>query len=117
VQADMYGVGAPPDWDGTAWADALPRQTHDPFTYTWRDDGDGNYPPGRLDFLLYSDAVLSLEHGFVLRSEALPADVLAASGMLADDTGEASDHFPVVCDLLATAVATARKPSASAADA
>ena len=106
VQTDVYGVGAPPDWDGTAWADALPRQTHDPFTYTWRDDGDGNYPPGRLDFLLYSDAVLSLEHGFVLRSEALPADVLAATGMLADDTGVASDHFPVVCDLMATAVAS-----------
>ena len=106
VQTDIYGVGAPPDWDGTAWADALPRQTHDPFTYTWRDDGDGNYPPGRLDFLLYSDAVLSLEHGFVLRSEALPADVLAASGMLSDDTGIASDHFPVVCDLMATAVAS-----------
>ena len=105
VQTDIYGVGAPPDWDGTAWADALPRQTHDPFTYTWRDDGDGNFPPGRLDFLLYSDAVQSLEHGFVLRSEALPADVLAASGMLSDDTGIASDHFPVVCDLMATAVA------------
>ena len=105
VQTDIYGVGAPPDWDGTAWADALPRQTHDPFTYTWRDDGDGNFPPGRLDFLLYSDAVQSLEHGFVLRSEALPADVLAASAMLSDDTGIASDHFPVVCDLMATAVA------------
>jgi len=106
VQTNAYGVGALPDWDGTAWADALPRQTHDPFTYTWRDDGNSNFPPGRLDFLLYSDAVLSLEHGFVLRSEVLPADVLAASGMLADDTGGASDHFPVVCDLMSDSVAS-----------
>ena len=106
VQTNAYGVGALPDWDGTAWADALPRQTHDPFSYTWRDDGNGNYPPGRLDFLLYSDAVLSLEQGYILRSEGLPADVLNESGMLANDTGAASDHFPVVCDLMADSVAS-----------
>ena len=106
VQTNAYGVGALPDWDGTAWADALPRQTHDPFSYTWRDDGNGNYPPGRLDFLLYSDAVLSLEQGYILRSEGLPADVLNESGMLANDTGGASDHFPVVCDLMADSVAS-----------
>ena len=43
VQTQTYGQGSMPDWDGTPWADALPRLTRQPFTYTWRDDGDGNF--------------------------------------------------------------------------
>ena len=106
VQTDVYGVGALPDWDGTAWTDALPRQTHDLFTYTWRDDGDGHYPPAAsISCSTPMRCCPSSTAEFVLRSEALPADVLAATGMLADDTGIASDHFPVVCDLMATAAA------------
>jgi endonuclease/exonuclease/phosphatase family metal-dependent hydrolase len=106
VQTNPYGNPAAPDWDGTAWADAIPQHTHAPFTYTWRDDGNGNYPPGRLDFLLYSDAVLSLEHAYVLRTEGLPTEVLNDAGLLSGDTGGASDHFPVVADLMALGLAS-----------
>ena len=104
-QTDQFGEAFPPDWDGTSWADAIPRHTHAPLTYTWRSEGDGSYPPGRLDFLLYSDAVLSLEHAFTLRTEGMPSDVLENTGLLSDDTEAASDHFPVVVDLLASALA------------
>ena len=98
VQTQTFGQGGLPDWDGTPWSDALPRQTHQPFTYTWRDDGDGNFPPGRLDFVLYSDAVIVKEHAFVLETESTPADVLAPLGLIQDDTHSASDHLPVVMD-------------------
>ena len=39
-----YGAGGPPDWDGTDWADALPRHTHAPLSYTWptRQKGTGH---------------------------------------------------------------------------
>ena len=98
VQTQTYGQGGMPDWDGTPWADALPRLTHQPFTYTWRDDGDGNFPPGRLDFVLYSDAVIDQEHAFVLETETLPEEVLAEFGLMQGDTHAASDHLPVVMD-------------------
>ena len=98
VQTQTFGQGGLPDWDETPWSDALPRQTHQPFTYTWRDDGDGNFPPGRLDFILYSDAVIEKEHAFVLETESLPEDILAPMGLMQDDTHSASDHLPVVMD-------------------
>ena len=101
VQTQTFGQGGLPDWDGTPWSDALPRQTHQPFTYTWRDDGDGNFPPGRLDFVLYSDAVIVKEHAFVLETESTPTDVLAPLGLMQDDTQSASDHLPVVMDFTA----------------
>ena len=106
VQTQSYGPGGMPDWDGTPWADALPRQTHQPFTYTWRDDGDGNYPPGRLDFVLYSDAVVEKHKAFVLETESTPSDVLVQFGLFQDDTHAASDHLPVVMDFsIATSLA------------
>ena len=98
VQTQTFGQGGLPDWDETPWSDALPRQTHQPFTYTWRDDGDGNFPPGRLDFVLYSDAVIVKEHAFVLETESTPEDVLEPLGLMQDDTHSASDHLPVVMD-------------------
>ena len=98
VQTQTFGQGGLPDWDETPWSDALPRQTHQPFTYTWRDDGDGNFPPGRLDFILYSDAVIVKEHAFVLETESTPVDVLEPLGLMQDDTYSASDHLPVVMD-------------------
>ena len=98
VQTQTFGQGGMPDWDGTPWADALPRLTHQPFTYTWRADGDGNFPPGRLDFVLYSDAVIDQEHAFVLETETLPEEVLAEFGLMQGDTHAASDHLPVVMD-------------------
>lgn len=107
LQTSQYGEGAPPDWDGTSWTDALPRHTDARTTYTWRDDGDGNFPPGRLDFLLYSDAVLSVEQAFVLRTEGMSAARRAPYGLLESDTQAASDHFPVVADVMSLAMANA----------
>jgi endonuclease/exonuclease/phosphatase family metal-dependent hydrolase len=105
AQTSLYGAGGPPDWDGTSWTDALPLHTDARITYTWRDDGNGNFPPGRLDFLLYSDAVLSAEQAFVLRTEGMSADRRAPYGLLESDTQSASDHFPVVADLMSLALA------------
>ena len=99
-----YGAGGPPDWDGTDWADALPRHTHAPLSYTWLNEAEGDWPPGRLDYLLYSDAVITAEHSFVLYTEGLPADALATHGLQANDTESASDHLPVVTDFVANAL-------------
>ena len=97
VDTGTFGTASPPDWDNSPWTDVVPRHTDANLTYTWRDDGDG-YPPGRLDFMIYSDAVLNLEQGYVIQTEEMPAERLTPYGLLSSDTGTASDHFPVVGD-------------------
>lgn len=99
-----HGAGGSPDWDGTDWTDALPRHTHAPLTYTWLNEPAADWPPGRLDFVLYSDAVVTAQHAYTLDTEGLPGDVLAANGLLENDTESASDHFPVVVDFVANSL-------------
>ncbi len=101
-----YGAGGPPDWDGTDWTDALPRHTHTPLTYTWLNEAAADWPAGRLDFVLYSDAVVTAEHAYTLHTEGMPEDVLTEHGLLENDTESASDHLPIVVDFLANSLIT-----------
>ena len=91
-----FGPSARPDADGTALADAAPRTTGLPAVFTWINDGD-QFPPGRLDYVVYSDALLELGNGFALYTPGLTAEELAQHGLDAGDTA-ASDHLPVVQD-------------------
>jgi hypothetical protein len=52
-----------------------------------------------LDHFLFSDAAAQLVESFALRTEVMAPERLSALGLDADDTGTASDHFPLVADL------------------
>jgi endonuclease/exonuclease/phosphatase family metal-dependent hydrolase len=56
------------------------------------------FPPGRLDFVLFSDTSLELRQAFVFDTAVIPGVWLEAHGLLSDDTAAASDHFPIVTD-------------------
>lgn len=90
-------AGQPSDWDDTPLSDAQPLQLGGRTSFTWRQDNQP-FGPGRLDFIIYSDSVLRLAHGFVLNCQALGEPQLRSLGLLADDTNTASDHLPVVAD-------------------
>ncbi len=92
-----YGSGQTYDWDGTNITDAVPPQADIRMAYTWKDEWT-TYLPGRLDYMLYSDAVMTVEKAFTLQTEALSTDRLNLYGLSANDTSQASDHFPVVTD-------------------
>jgi endonuclease/exonuclease/phosphatase family metal-dependent hydrolase len=94
---NQYGIGAPPDWDDSPITDELAIQTDKRMAYTWRNDFSA-YPPGRLDFIFYSDYVMNVEKSFVLQTEVMSSERLALYDLNVDDTGKASDHFPVVAD-------------------
>ena len=87
-------------WTGTTpdLTDQICNQTDKRMAYTWRNDGEGTYPPGRLDFIIYSDAVLTSEKAFTLQTEVMPPERLALYGLDALETSDASDHFPVTAD-------------------
>lgn len=93
-----YGPDAAPDWDGTPLADLVPRHLFTAHTFTWRDAGS-DFAPGRLDFVIYTDSLLTAT-GFVFDPAELPAAMLDALGVLPTDALDASDHLPLVVDLV-----------------
>lgn len=97
VNTGTYGAWFRPDWDETDLADVRPLHTNSPLTMTWRDEAS-SYWPGRLDFVVYTDAVLDIGNNFVLSTGEMHEDTLAAYGLLESDTAVASDHLPVVSD-------------------
>ncbi len=92
-----YGEGAPYDWDVSNPSVASCRQSDVRMAYTWQDDAT-SYPPGRLDYMIYSDAVLHLEKSFCLNTETMSPERLQIYGLDAYDNANASDHFPVISD-------------------
>ena len=107
IQEEEYGPGGPLDWDGTDLKDQVNVQTDKRMAYTWRDDSDGNWPPGRLDFIVYTDAVMDAVKSFTLQTEIMSATRLQQYGFEEFDTMTASDHFPVVADFAIYDVADA----------
>ena len=92
-----YGADEPMDWDGSELTDQQCRHIEARMTYTWSDDGQ-SYPPGRLDFQIFTNAVMEANASFSLRTTELDPAILSASGLLAGDTYLASDHLPVTVD-------------------
>jgi endonuclease/exonuclease/phosphatase family metal-dependent hydrolase len=104
-----YGPDSPPDWDGTDATDAHPLHNGvGPEDYTWRNDW-GVYDPGRLDYIIYTDSVISESYKFVLNTVTMSAADLAAAGLQTydvclDDAGINYDHLPVVVDFARTTI-------------
>jgi endonuclease/exonuclease/phosphatase family metal-dependent hydrolase len=69
----------------------------DSAVYSWRQPAD-IFPPGQLDFFLYSDAVADLRQAFALNTALLSEEALHQAGLTRDDTA-ASDHLPIVMDI------------------
>jgi len=99
VNLGTYGPSFNPDWDGSSFEDAKPRQTDLPMNLTWYDYGS-SFWPGRLDYIVYSGSVMGVGNSFVAFTPGMSADTLAAYGLQADDALRASDHVPVVADFI-----------------
>jgi hypothetical protein len=89
-----YGEDFTPDWDGGNLDDAIPYVTNTGMTFT---TNPGGYPPGRLDFVVYSGSVMGIVNSYIFDSGNLTNDQLSQFGLDAADT-KVSDHLPVVVD-------------------
>jgi endonuclease/exonuclease/phosphatase family metal-dependent hydrolase len=94
---DLLRAGLDADGSDLAIADA--RVLGDRTYTTWR-DWSTSFPPGRLDFIVYSDSALA-SNSFVFDTARLTPAVLDPLGVQRDDSA-ASDHLPVVVDLAPT---------------
>jgi len=97
INTQIFGNGAPPDWDNTDLEDLLSSQTDKRTAYTWRND-NSSFSPGRLDFQIYSNSVINVEKHFVIQTEVMSSSRLTQYGLQQFDTRDASDHFPKVTD-------------------
>jgi endonuclease/exonuclease/phosphatase family metal-dependent hydrolase len=98
INTQLFGNGGTPDWDSTDLEDILSQQSDKRTAYTWRND-ESSFSPGRLDFQIFSNSVMSVEKDFVIQTEVMSQDRLNAYGFQLLDTKTASDHFPKVIDL------------------
>lgn len=118
INGDIVNVSSQPsfdpDWDGTPLRDVVPMTTGLPQTFTWinpRAPSDGQFSPGRLDYIIYTDAVLGLGNAFALYTPAISFGQLQEEGLSASDTNSASDHLPVVADFIQlNTTASERRP-------
>lgn len=85
------------DLDGSALEPVPAPQLDGRSTATWAGRG-GPFPPGRLDYVLYSGASLRPLGAFAFETDDLSPEGLARHGLRADDSAVASDHLPVVVD-------------------
>jgi hypothetical protein len=92
-----FGPDSPPDWDAGNMSDPIPLHNAGPAAYTWRNDSS-SFAPGRLDFAIFTDSVMSIARSYVLNTLDMSAEDLAAYGLQSQDTADASDHLPVVVD-------------------
>lgn len=80
-----------------ALAATAPKHVTGSQDWTWR-GVNSPFPPSRLDYVLYSARTLQVRRCFVLETEDLRPDALAARGLEAGTSQRLSDHRPVIAD-------------------
>tara|TARA_B100001250_G_scaffold334074_1_gene299866 strand:- start:5821 stop:7791 length:1971 start_codon:yes stop_codon:yes gene_type:complete len=97
-----YGNGGFPDWDNTPLEDQVCYFNEQNFAYTWdqSNPAPGSFPPGRLDFVFFTNSVISVDKSFTISTEHMSPSLLTQNNLFWDDTKIASDHFPVVVDFI-----------------
>lgn len=108
IAGDLNLVGTRPpldilrsglDGDGSDLVSVDARTLGDqPLLVTWADPGTP-FSPGRLDYVLVSDATLDVASSFILDTGRLTDEALARLGLDREDS-RASDHLPIVVDVL-----------------
>jgi len=98
IAEQLYGSDFDPDWDGTAFEDAVPLVTNSNSAVTWFNP-NGSFSSGRLDYFMYTGSVLELNNAYALNTTTLPSAQLTALNLERSDTYTASDHFPIVMDI------------------
>ncbi len=92
-----WGKGDHPDWDNSQLKDEIARHTDKKMAYTWRND-QSDYWPGRLDYHLFSNSVMTVAKSFVLCTETMTKEHLDKYQFDPNTTSLASDHLPRVSD-------------------
>ena len=99
---EAFGEGGMPDWDNTPLKDQICYFNEKNIAYTWDKSNPsiGDFPPGRLDFVFFTNSVMSVDKSFIISTEHMSDSLLEQNNLLWDDAKIASDHFPVIVDFI-----------------
>ena len=99
---NTFGNGGFPDWDNTPLKDQVCYFNEKQIAYTWDKSYPdiGDYPPGRLDFVFYTNSVMSVSKSFIMSTEHMSPLLLSQNNLFWNDTKSASDHFPIIVDFI-----------------
>ena len=99
INTDDYGFGGGMDWSNNELKDQVCMHTELPLSYTWRDISYdvGSYPYGKLDYIIFSDDVISSQKSFSVDTEFISQQSLNTNNLNNDDSS-GSDHLPITVD-------------------
>lgn len=95
-RAPLDIIGAALDPAGADLEPAFALRLDGASTATWRSPGP--FPPGRLDFVLYSTSSLDVLRAFPFAVEDLAPSAVRSLALDAEDSRVVSDHLPVIVD-------------------
>ena len=96
-----FGNGGFPDWDNTPLTDQVCYFNERNIAYTWDkwNPSVGDFPPGRLDFVFFTNSVMSVDKSFIISTEHMNSSLLSQNNLFFNDS-DASDHLPVIVDFV-----------------
>ncbi len=99
INTDDYGFGGGMNWSNNELKDQVCMHIELPLSYTWRDINYdiGSYPYGRLDYIIFSDDVISSQKSFSVDTEFISQQSLNTNNLNNDDSS-GSDHLPITVD-------------------
>ena len=99
INTSLFGESGGMDWSNNNLKDQLCLHTEIPFAYTWQEDEivPGSYPPGRLDFIIFSNDVMSAQKSFSINTEFMSQKSLNLYNLNTFDS-YASDHLAITTD-------------------
>ena len=102
IDTETYGYGGLPDWNNSPFKDQVSFFNEKNIAFTWdkSNPSAGDFPPGRLDFIFFTNSVMSCNKSFIISTEHMSPDLLVNNNLFWNDTKNASDHFPVVADFI-----------------
>ena len=99
IDTEAFGIGGGMNWSNNDLRDEICMHVETPFSYTWRDitPSPGSYSYGRLDYIIFSDDVMSSQKSFTIDTKFISQKKLNEMNLDVNDSF-GSDHLLTTVD-------------------
>ena len=99
IDTEAFGIGGGMNWSDNDLKDEICMHVETPFSYTWRDitPSPGSYSYGRLDYIIFSDDVMSSQKSFTIDTKFISQKKLNEMNLDVNDSF-GSDHLLTTID-------------------
>ncbi|MBH76519.1 MAG: hypothetical protein CMP68_05225 [Flavobacteriales bacterium] len=99
IDTETFGIGGGMNWLGNDLKDNTCMHVETPFSYTWRDitPSPGSYSYGKLDYIIFSDDVMSSQKSFTIDTKFISQQKLNEMNLDVNDS-YGSDHLITTID-------------------